>query len=139
MTTRLLRFATRQHPAVRQLVRFCLVGLANTAVTLGIIFLLRSAGASVAVASAAGYVVGMIQGFLLNRFWTFAGVDHATSTALQVVGFVVVNAICGAAFVQLNVTVSRFLPLLLSSIVATGIVTPLSFGLNRWIVFRARP
>lgn len=118
--------------------RFAIVGVANTLVCFAVIFVARGAGASVGVASAAGYVVGMTQGFLLNRYWTFAGVDHATPVALQIAGFVVVNLICGTLFTSLNVMLSRAMPLLVSSIVATGIVTPLSFGLNRFLVFRPR-
>lgn len=123
-------------PFVRQASRFFIVGVANTVVCFGTIFIVHGLGASVGLASAAGYVLAMIQGFLLNRFWTFAGTDHATPIALQVAGFVVVNLICGTLFTQLNVVLSRLMPLLASSVLSTGAVTPLSFALNRWVVFR---
>lgn len=133
---------------MRQVLRFFVVGVANTIVCFGTIFLVRGTGASVGLSSAAGYAVGMTQGFLLNRYWTFAGIDHATPVPLQIAAFIVVNLICGSLFTQLNVmlvgvlqataALSASLKLLLSSIVATAIVTPLSFVLNRWIVFRPR-
>ncbi len=126
-------------PAARQLLRFAIVGVANTLLTYAVIWLLHDGvGTSVALASALGYVAGMIQGFVLSRLWTFAGVDHAVPVAVQVVGFIVVNLICGTLFTQANVVLSRSLPLLVSSLLATALVVPLSFALNRWVVFRAR-
>lgn len=130
--------ALARTPLVKQGGRFIAAGLANTAVTYITIFVVRNHGATVGVASASGYILGMIQGFVLSRFWTFAGIDHVTPAALQVAGFVVVNLICGAIFTQSNVVLSHHLPLIVASVASTAIITPLSFALNRWGVFRAR-
>lgn len=56
-----------------QLLRFLLVGLANTAVGLGSIWaLIGLAGWNDVPANATGYAVGLTCSFLLNRRWTFA-------------------------------------------------------------------
>lgn len=56
-----------------QLVRFLLVGLVNTGVGLGTIWLLIwTAGWADIPANAAGYAVGLTCSFVLNRRWTFA-------------------------------------------------------------------
>lgn len=56
---------------VRQASRFGLVGLINTAVGLGIIWLAMAAGAPAIPANAIGYMVGIMVSFTLNRAWTF--------------------------------------------------------------------
>lgn len=123
----------------RQALRFLVVGILNTTVTLGTVFLLHEvARVSIAVSSASGFVVGMIQGFVLNRFWTFAGVAHAVPVTVQVTSFAAINVLSGGIFTAINVVLSRSLPLLLSSILAAGVIMPLSFALNRWGVFRER-
>lgn len=128
-----------RRPLARQAARFIIVGIANTVVTLGTVFVVHDvAGASVEVASATGFIVGAIQGFVLNRFWTFAGIDHAVPIAVQMVGFVVVNLVAGSIFTAVNVGLSRFIPLLVSSLIAAATIMPVSFTLNRWGVFRER-
>ena len=117
--------------------RFGVVGAANTAVTLAVIWVMHQGfDAPVWLASGTGYAVGMVQGFLLSRYWTFARTGHAAGTRLQAAGFVVVNLICGAIFTRLNVLFVASLPLLGASLLATVAVLPLSFALNRWFVFR---
>lgn len=132
--------ALLRRPAVAQLLRFGVVGVANTLTTYAVIWLLHARnGVAVGPASAAGYAVGMVQGYLLNRFWTFAGDDgHALPVAAQVGGFVVVNLLCGALFTRANVWLSGHLPLFVASVLATAAVVPVSFALNRLLVFRAR-
>jgi hypothetical protein len=54
-----------------QLVRFGLVGATNTALTLAAYTALVALDVPVALAAAAGWGVGALNGFLLNRAWTF--------------------------------------------------------------------
>jgi putative flippase GtrA len=71
----MIRTETLERPLAwySQLVRFLLVGLVNTGVGLGTIWLLIwTAGWSDMPANAAGYAVGLTCSFLLNRRWTFA-------------------------------------------------------------------
>lgn len=51
--------------------RFLLVGAANTALGLGLIFLGLRLGASDITANAAGYGIGLLFSFFANRNWTF--------------------------------------------------------------------
>ena len=60
-----------------QLTKFLLVGVANTLVGLGTIWLLIGlAGWNDAPANFAGYVVGLACSFTLNRAWTFRDVGQ---------------------------------------------------------------
>lgn len=121
-----------------QFARFGIVGLANTAMTYFAMWLLHSKmGVQVGVASATGYVVGAVQGFLLSRFWTFSQHEHG-AVAPQVLGFVLVNLLCAGLFSQLVVLLDKWLALPLATVAATALVIPVSFVLYRWWVFRHR-
>jgi putative flippase GtrA len=54
-----------------QLVRFLLVGVSNTALTLAAYTLLVHAGVPPVVASAIAFGAGAVNGYRLNRTWTF--------------------------------------------------------------------
>ncbi len=74
-----------------RLLRFLLVGLANTAVGLGTIYLLKWAFAvSDVPANLAGYVLGLCLSFALNRSWTF---QHKGSVAAAALRFLCVFAV----------------------------------------------
>ncbi len=119
-----------------QALRFVVVGVLNFVVTLATVWVLREVvGAPVWLASAVGYGVGMLQGFILNRGWTFAATAPGGHIGRQALGFVVVNAICGGFFTGANVILVHWLPIQVSSIVAAAASMPLSFVLNRWFVF----
>jgi putative flippase GtrA len=61
----------------KQLVRYGLVGVANTAVGLGVILILQMLlGLDPYSANAGGYAVGLAVSFLLNRAWTFQVSDR---------------------------------------------------------------
>lgn len=128
--------ATPYRALAIQAVRFGVVGVSNLLVTLGVIWALRTGlDAPVWLASAAGYGVGMVQGFVLNRFWTFAAVADTGRMDRQAIGFIAVNIVCGLFFTAANVILNRWLPLQVSSVVAAAGTMPLSFALNRWFVF----
>src|SRR6059058_497079 len=94
------------HAEAGRLVRFVIVGAANTALTLGTVYLLHQRlGVALWPASVAGYLVGMVQGFVLNRAWTFRG-DKALPLPAQLAGFIAVNALCSALFGWINVALS---------------------------------
>lgn len=123
-----------------QALRFTVVGVANTLVTFAVIWALREGfGTSVWLASAGGYGAGMLQGFILNRGWTFAATARDSRADRQALGFVAVNIVCGLFFTLANVVLHRWLPLQVSSVLAAAAAMPLSFALNRWLVFRAAP
>ena len=57
-----------------QFVKFGIVGISNTLITFIVYtLLLKVFGVWYIAASAIGFIVGAINGFLLNRRWTFAG------------------------------------------------------------------
>ena len=55
------------------LIRFLLVGIANTAVGLSVIWIFRNlAGVGDVGSNAAGYIIGVLVSFTLNKRWSFS-------------------------------------------------------------------
>jgi putative flippase GtrA len=123
-------------PVVVQFVKFGIVGVSNTLLTFLIYtLLLKVFGVWYLAASAIGFIVGAVNGFLLNRRWTFAG--HV-GDALTPVRWGVVQG-CGLA---LNLGLLYLfvndagIEKLLSQAFATAIVTVVTFLANRAWTFR---
>ena len=76
----------------RKLIKFLIVGVLNTLVGAGIMFLLYNVGhCSYWVSSAANYIVGSILSFFLNKHFTFQNKERSWR---QVVRFTVNIAAC---------------------------------------------
>jgi putative flippase GtrA len=123
-------------PVVVQFVKFGTVGVSNTLLTfLVYTLLLKVFGVWYLAASAVGFFVGAVNGFLLNRRWTFK--EHV-GDALTPVRWGIVQG-CGLA---LNLALlyllvdGAALDKLLAQAFATGVVTVLTFIANRTWTFR---
>ncbi|MEN9932605.1 MAG: hypothetical protein RIS17_1178 [Pseudomonadota bacterium] len=127
--------ATRQ--GLAQFLRFGVVGVANTALTTGLVWLLAP-HVGVTAASVLGYAAGVVQSFLVNRFWTFGatrtgGAGRWQGEALR---FIAVNLACGALFTSVTTIGEPMIGLLPATLAGVALVTPLGFILNRFVVFR---
>ncbi|MFI4978093.1 MAG: GtrA family protein [Solirubrobacterales bacterium] len=123
-------------PTIIQFVKFGIVGVSNTLLFFAIYtVLLKGFGVWYIAASAIGYVVGAVNGFLLNRRWTFK--EHV-GDALTPVRWTIVQG-CGLALnlglVYLFVD-GVSLDKLIGQACATAIVTVLTFLANRAWTFR---
>jgi putative flippase GtrA len=132
--------ALLDRPIVRQGLRFCVVGVANTLTCLAIVWSLRDgAGLPVWLASAAGYAVATVQSYVVNRSWTFGGGGAAAvPVGAQMVRFVLLNLLTGLAFTALTTAMAPGLGVRLASLVALVPVTLLSFLGARFYVFHRR-
>ena len=74
------------------MLRFLLVGVVNTLVGAGIMFLLYNlAGCSYWLSSAANYIVGGIVSYFLNKYYTFKNTERSWK---QVLRFALNVAVC---------------------------------------------
>jgi putative flippase GtrA len=126
-------------PLVAQFVKFGIVGVANTLLTFAVYtVLVKVFGVWYLTASAIGFAVGAVNGFLLNRRWTFR--DHV-GDALTPVRWCVVQG-CGLVanlgLVYLFVD-DVGLDKLLGQACATAIVVVITFFVNRAWTFRMHP
>jgi putative flippase GtrA len=124
---------------VPQLVRFGLVGATNTALTFATYAVLVALHAPVPLAGAVGWGVGAVNGFLLNRAWTFRGAARGAMPAARYAAVALMGSALNAAFLALAVG-DEHLPRLAGELVALPPVTLLSFALCRgWVFARAVP
>ena len=121
---------------VVQFVKFGIVGVSNTLIAFAVYtLLLKVFGVWYVAASGIGFAVGAVNGFLLNRRWTFRG--HV-GDALTPVRWAIVQT-CGLGLnlglVYLFVH-DAGMDKLVGQIPTTAIVTVLTFVANRAWTFR---
>jgi len=123
-------------PLIVQFLKFGIVGVSNTLIAFAVYtVLLKVFGVWYVAASGIGFAVGAVNGFLLNRRWTFR--EHV-GDALTPVRWTIVQS-CGLG---LNLgLVYMFvhglgMDKLLGHIPTTAIVTVLTFAANRAWTFR---
>lgn len=118
-----------------QFLRFCTVGLANTAVDFAVFFLLNMAGIPYLPAQAISYSAGITNSFFINRKWTF----HVTHKAniLEASNFIMVNGL--SLLVSSGILAVLYdmnhLNLWLCKVIATGAGVLINFMGNRLWVF----
>jgi putative flippase GtrA len=126
-------------PVARQVARFNLVGVLNTALDLGLFFLLTGIGMTYLLAQTCSYGCGIVNSYLFNKHWTFG---LTGIRAAELVRFVAVNLSALAVSVLL---VYLFhaplrLPLLAAKAVATLLTMLISFcGSKFWVFKQAMP
>jgi putative flippase GtrA len=119
---------------VAQLVRFGLVGATNTALTLAAYSALVALETPVALAGAVGWGVGAVNGFVLNRAWTFRGSARGALPAARYAVVALAGSALNAALVSVAVSEDH-LPHIAGELAVLPPVTLLSFLLCRGWVF----
>jgi putative flippase GtrA len=130
----------RRLPAVvAQLVRFGLVGATNTALTLATYAVLVALHAPVPLAGAVGWGVGAVNGFVLNRAWTFRGAARGAVPAARYAAVALMGSALNAALLAIAVG-DEHLPQVAGELAALPPVTLITFALCRgWVFARAVP
>jgi putative flippase GtrA len=117
-----------------QLARYGLVGATNTALTLAAYAGLVALGAPAPLAAAVGWSVGAINGYVLNRGWTFGSALRGVRPAARYTAVALLGAALDASSVAVLVG-HEGLPRLTGEIAILPVVTALTFVLCRWWVF----
>jgi len=116
-----------------QLVRYGLVGVTNTAVTLAAYAIVIGVGLPVPVAAVAGWASGAVNGYRLNRAWTFRSALTGAGPAARYV----VVATFGAGLNAIGATFAvghEHLPRLAGEVAILPAVTLVTFVLcRRWV------
>jgi putative flippase GtrA len=122
-----------------QFVKFGIVGVSNTLLTLLVYtLLLKVFGVWYLLASALGFLAGATNGFLLNRRWTFR--EHVGDSLTPVRWALVQGCGLGIDLGLLYVFVhDASLDKLLAQVAATAVVTVTTFFANRAWTFRMQP
>jgi putative flippase GtrA len=137
-----MRQLERLTPEARRVVKFALVGVANTCIALASYAILVAIGVSYVVAGPIGWSLGVLHGYTWNRIWTFESASHHTGLMTRYVAVGVVGLLLNTGLLALFVAVlgAGKLP---AEVVALPIVVLTTFALNRYWVFaehlRGRP
>lgn len=135
---RFARLPGREHlPILAQFLKFGIVGVSNTLLALAVYtLLLKVFGVWYVAASGIGFIVGAVNGFLLNRRWTFN--DHVGDALTPVRWAIVQGAGLALNLGLVYVFVDDVgLDKLVGQLPATAVVTVLTFLANRAWTFRA--
>ena len=77
---------------LKQAIKYGIVGIGNTLLTLLIIWIMtKKIGCTEAFSNVTGYLAGLVNSFFLNRKWTFRAVDNIS---VRIVRFFLVFAVC---------------------------------------------
>jgi putative flippase GtrA len=117
-----------------RIARFCVVGIANSVVTLVVFTALGAVGCPAPLASAVGFGAGAVNSFLLNRRWTFADLATADGAFWRFAGIQGVGALMSAAGVAGVLTVEPSRTVAECAILPCVTVT--LYLLSRLLVFR---
>jgi putative flippase GtrA len=110
---------------MRQFLRFAAVGMTNTVVTLGAYAAALRLAVPYLPAGALAYGLGAVNGFALNRAWTFRVRGRPARYAVVVGAGLVVNALLLRAAVGMSV------PRELAQVAVAAPVTLVTFALSR--------
>ena len=113
----------------KSLIRYVVVGVINTGVDFLVFFLLKNfLGAHFAVSQIAGYSAGLLNSFLMNKFWTFEDKQVNKKTYSQAIKFTVVNLISlGISIYGLKLLIDSAG---LNMYISKGCITFLTFAIN---------
>lgn len=139
----------RRHQKSLQFVKYCIVGVLNTLVTLGVIYLCKSLlGWNLYVCNALGYICGVVNSFVCNRQWVFHSHGHYGREAIKfIVGFLLCYGLqllvvwmLTSAYGQYDF---RILSIILSgygiaTLIGNVVYTLANFVYNRMVTFNAR-
>jgi putative flippase GtrA len=120
-----------------QLVRYLLVGVSNTAITLVTYALVVRAGVPAVAASVVAFGAGAVNGYRLNRAWTFRSARRGAGVGARYVAVLLAGAAINALAVAFAVDVAE-LPRLAAEFVALPPATAATFVLARSWVFGGR-
>ena len=136
-THTLIPFQT--HPRLQQTMKFLAVGVLDTALDWAIYFaftrLIPFFAGQPTAAKAISYLISMLNGYLLNREWTFKSKANPWATLLPFLA-------CGLAGTMINAMVmhlslhSLLLPEMVALVLATGTAILWNYFTSKYLVFR---
>ncbi|MDO5559658.1 MAG: GtrA family protein [Oscillospiraceae bacterium] len=118
-----------------QFVKFCLVGVSNTAISLGVYYIFVAVNSSLyMIGNAAGFVVSVLNSYILNSRFVFKKQDEKGKTLVKTFAAYGTNLIIGTLMLYLLVDIigiSEFIAPLINLL----ITVPLNYILNKkWVM-----
>jgi putative flippase GtrA len=121
-------------PETRRVLKFTLVGVANTFVALVSYAVLIQLGVSYVVAGPIGWTAGVLHGYTWNRIWTFDSAAHYTALMTKYAAVAAVGLLLNTGLLALLVG-AMGAGKLAAEVIALPVVVLTTFVLNRYWVF----
>lgn len=121
---------------VKQAIKYGIVGLGNTLITAGVIWvMMKLLGCSDITSNVAGYVAGVLNSFVWNKQWTFQSSAGWTSSAIR---FGVVFGICYLLQLGVLMVLNKHLPIdpYYNQLIAMAFYTAINFIMNKLYTFK---
>lgn len=121
---------------VKQAIKYGIVGLGNTLITAGVIWvMMKLLGCSDITSNVAGYVAGVLNSFVWNKQWTFQSSAGWTSSAIR---FGVVFGICYLLQLGVLMVLNKHLPIdpYYNQLIAMVFYTAINFIMNKLYTFK---
>lgn len=119
-----------------QLLKYGIVGVANTIVTLASIFILMNLlGVAYVVSNAIGYILGFTNSFILNKLWTF---KSRGSVGREGILFIIIFLVCYGVQLACLIFLKEVahIRINVATLMAMVVYTVLNFTGNKFITFR---
>ena len=119
-----------------QTIKYGIVGITNTLLTLAIIWLMRNVfHTSLVVANVTGYILGFVNSFLLNRSWTFKSFNNWKKEFIK---FLIVFGICYLIQLGVLLLLEKYTGLkeTYNTLIGMVVYTALNFLFNKYFTFK---
>ncbi len=121
-----------------QMFKYGIVGVVNTAVGFGAFLLLYKVfGVQYIISNTAGYALGLLNSFILNKFWTF---ESKGAGKIEAALFVAVFIPC--FFIQSGLLIllkeAAKMDVVLAQVISMAVYTILGFILNKTLTFNKK-
>lgn len=130
---------TRLYEKYKSIIRFIIVGCVNTGVDFLAFTLVHSFwGLNKLFCQTAGYSMGIINSFILNKLWTFENRDSKFSTFNQAVCFIIVNMVSlGVSLLGLKLISEVYgVNVYVAKLMVTAIVQAVNYTGYKLLVFK---
>jgi len=120
-----------------QFIKFCIIGVSNTIVGLGIYYLLLYFNVYYLLANVIAFVFGVLNSFFWNRKFTFTKNTTTAFTIVRLYTSYGITTLLGTGLLYFFVDIVG-LSKIISPVINIGITTVINFLLIKYFVFRDR-
>lgn len=118
----------------KKLVKYLCVGILNTIVGFGIIFLLMFFGVNPEISNLIGYAIGIIFSYVMNKFFTFESKNRSKKEFIKFILAMLTAYILN--FITLKICLGLSINPYFSQIISGGVYTVSGYLLSRFWVFK---
>ena len=119
-----------------QFPKFVFIGIINTIIGLGIIYLLIYGGFNNYISNIIGYTVGLLISFILNKYYVFKSSPGKHRVYNQFIKFIFIFFIAYATNVFVLFISLDYMTSYLAQLIAMLVYTSISFVLNKAFTFK---